>query len=66
MAHRDFPFSDGLERRLVAQQQRNRQIPYRRPAAGPDVAATMLALLAQAQSLLVKLFKNKRRHLAAD
>ena len=64
MASRDF--SDGLERRLIAQNQRNRQIPYRSPAAGPDVAAKALALLAQIQSLLVKLFRNKRRHLIAD
>lgn len=55
----DFPVSDELERRLVRQIPRNRQIPHQRNC-GPTIAKRLaLALLGLVQTLLKTVFQTK-------
>ena len=49
---RDYPLSDGLERRLIEQAPRNRQLVRRRECAPARAGVTAPKFLAQLQALV--------------
>ncbi len=56
---KDYPFSDALERKLVQQAPRNRQIPHQRNCGHSNTKRSRVGLLGFIQKLLKNVFQIK-------